>query len=351
MYKYSFFLLGILSACGRNNINCCGPSSREGSSYDGGKDSSDGGGGEGISFLPGPGNPSDPDSSNPLPPPAGVLTAADWDDNLYTGLLNSYFQNEVSDALKQSKIESLDTVSRWVASPSAIDLNLLIDTTGSMGDEISFLKSEIESIVEEVKETNPSLPIRFSFVAYKDREDSYLTKIQNFVTDILNFKIQLRTLTAEGGGDFPEALEEALKSLNQLNWSEDSSIKMSFLMADAPPHQADYQSFIDEVATAKGQGIKIYPVASSGVDADTEFLMRYAAQQSGARYMFLTDDSGVGESHKQPSIPCYKVQLLREVILRMIQSEIQGTFVEAEPLNVLRSVGLFEGNRCVIPQS
>ncbi len=58
---------------------------------------------------------------------------------------------------------------------------------------------------------------------------------------------------------------------------------------------------------ARSLDVHIYPVASSGVDELTELTMRSAAQLTGGRYLFLTDDSGVGGAHMEPSIPCYFV--------------------------------------------
>lgn len=67
--------------------------------------------------------------------------------------------------------------------------------------------------------------------------------------------------------------------------------------------------------------------------------MRSAAQMSSGRYVFLTNDSGVGNSHAEPHIPCYNVSRLDHAIVRMISVEMSGRFVEAEGEQVIRSVG------------
>ena len=63
----------------------------------------------------------------------------------------------------------------------------------------------------------------------------------------------------------------------------------------------------DNVAAAARRGIRILPVVSSGADTETEFLMRTAAAVTGGAYVFLTDDSGIGYSHLEPTIGDYDV--------------------------------------------
>jgi hypothetical protein len=67
--------------------------------------------------------------------------------------------------------------------------------------------------------------------------------------------------------------------------------------------------------------------------------MRASAQLTGGRYLFLTDDSGVGGSHLEPSIPCYFVTRLNDAMLRMVDMEMTGEYREPEPASILRTGG------------
>ena len=49
---------------------------------------------------------------------------------------------------------------------------------------------------------------------------------------------------------------------------------------------------------------------------------------AGGRYIFLTDDSGVGNPHIEPTIPCYFVTKLDDAILRMVDVELSGQYRE-----------------------
>ena len=42
--------------------------------------------------------------------------------------------------------------------------------------------------------------------------------------------------------------------------------------------------------------------------------MRQAALVTNGRYLFLTDDSGVGLSHAEPNIACYRVTSLKSLL-------------------------------------
>jgi hypothetical protein len=106
--------------------------------------------------------------------------------------------------------------------------------------------------------------------------------------------------------------------------------------------------YFSGIEAARKKGIRIYPVGASGVDDNSEYLMRMAAQQTAARYLFLTDDSGVGNAHAEPHIPCYPVQHLNNLMVRMIDSELTGVRVPALASDVVRSVGSPQGNVCTL---
>ena len=50
---------------------------------------------------------------------------------------------------------------------AALDLMLMVDTTGSMGDELEYLKKELANVVETVWKLNPDLSIRVSVNFYR----------------------------------------------------------------------------------------------------------------------------------------------------------------------------------------
>lgn len=206
-----------------------------------------------------------------------------------------------------------------------LDLMFVIDTTGSMGDEISYLQAELEDIINHVKNDNSNIPTRLSVNFYRDHGDDYIVRSYPFDTDIDSQLSYLASEYASGGGDYEEAVDEALyDAIYMHEWNADST-KLLFLVLDAPPHKTN--SIISGLSQTIGQaaklGIRIIPIASSGIDKETEFLLRTFAMTTGGTYTFLTDDSGIGGSHIEPTIGDYEVKKLNDLITEIINSYLE----------------------------
>lgn len=223
--------------------------------------------------------------------------------------------------------------------PSRLDVAFVLDTTGSMGDEISYLKSEFQAIADTLSSRYPQVSIRYGLVVYRDEQDAYVTRAYDFVSDANTFRSYLQQQSANGGGDYPEAMERGLHDGVGLSWRPGNTARLLFLVADAPTHTQNHDAFLSEAQRARVGGIKIYPVAASGVAEAAEFQMRQAAWLTRGRYLFLTNDSGVGGPHAEPHIPCYQVQLLKHVLLRAIGSELEGRRLPASGSELIRTVG------------
>jgi hypothetical protein len=228
----------------------------------------------------------------------------------------------------------------------ALDLAFAIDTTGSMGDELSYIKTELKDIVGRVAADYPGVSIRYGLVLYRDQGDEYVTRVYPFTANLDEFADHLAAQSASGGGDYPEAAAKGLADAVAANWRDGNVARVLFHIADAPPHDPDYGAFLDAANTARATNVRIYPVGASGVGIGAEYLMRVAALTTAGRYLFLTDDSGIGGSHEEPHIPCYQVQHLNDLMTRAIASELAGHYVEAEPTTILRTVGTWNHGVC-----
>ena len=218
-----------------------------------------------------------------------------------------------------------------------IELAVVIDTTGSMGDEITFLQKELINVINTVKNDNPNTEIKVSVIAYKDQGDAqeeYLVKKFDFSADLVKVNNFLSTLYASGGGDFEEAVEVALKETTELSWSSDDSTKLCLFVADAPSHDEDIASWAKSTKTLASKGVRIIDVASSGIDTKTEYLFRSQTILTGGTYGYLTDDSGVGGSHLIASTEEKKtVEYLNDMLVRLINGYHTGIFSEAVAYN------------------
>lgn len=207
-----------------------------------------------------------------------------------------------------------------------IDIAFVVDATGSMGDEIEYLKVELISIIEKVKNRNANAQINMGAVFYRDEGDEYLTRKSNFSTDVQQTISFIGNQYAGGGGDFPEAVHSALSvAVNDLQWSSDAKARVIFFILDAPPH---YDSQIVSeihslICSAAEKGIKIVPVVASGINKETEFLMRYFAIATNGTYVFITNDSGIGNEHLEASVGQYKVEFLNDLLERLVNNYLE----------------------------
>lgn len=203
----------------------------------------------------------------------------------------------------------------------SVDIAFIVDATGSMGDEIKFLKDDLMDILNQVSIIQSDKSFRTAALFYRDDGDEYLTRHEDFsssTSKTLNF---IKKQEAQGGGDYPEAVHTALENAMQnLSWEEGNHARMAFLILDAPPHHSQniLKSLHNSIKLYASKGIKIIPVAASGVDKSTEFLLRLMAIMTDGTYVFITNDSGVGNDHITPSVGDYQVEQLNKLLIRLI---------------------------------
>lgn len=225
--------------------------------------------------------------------------------------------------LPQSYLDIEPNLDRHNEQPRAVQIALVIDTTSSMSDELEYLKVEMRTIAEKVAHEFPGVEQEFALIAYRDQGDEYVVHAGGFQS-LHGFVDDLGKEFSGGGGDYPEAMDQAMENASKLQWDRsDKTAKLTFLVADAPPHHGNgVSTFVDEVESLRNHNVAMYPVAASGVDDETELLMRTSAHATGGQYIFLTDHSGIGSAHKDPNVDQYKVETLHDAMLKMIRTEL-----------------------------
>ncbi len=216
-----------------------------------------------------------------------------------------------------------------------IDIMFVVDVTGSMGDELSYLKAEIADVINRVCTNNSETVVNLAFLFYRDSVDAEEFKYYDFVnvTAPEGLAIQQSALDsqhAKGGGDFPESVDEALIMAMEKQWSTGATTKLIFHVLDAPPHstQADKTNYKAAVDAAAEKGIRICPILCSGSDTLTEYLVRQAAIYTGGTFIYITDDSGIGNSHHDPNLPNVTIEALNSLLVRLINGYHSGTFAD-----------------------
>ncbi|MCL2309929.1 MAG: VWA domain-containing protein [Proteobacteria bacterium] len=178
-----------------------------------------------------------------------------------------------------------------------VEVAFVLDTTGSMTGLIDGAKKKIWSIANTIVDQYPNSEIRFGLVGYRDIGDEYVTKEFSLTTDIQSIYAKLLAFRADGGGDTPESVNEALDvAVTKLGWSDKNQIKADrilFLVGDAPPHM-DYKQdrkYPEVIAEAVKKGIVVNTV-QAGSDLSTRKIWKEMAGLGRGEYLAIPQDGG-----------------------------------------------------------
>ncbi len=213
--------------------------------------------------------------------------------------------------------------------PVNLDGLFLIDSTGSMADEIDKLQASIREIAARIDRLPGQPRVRLAMTIYRDRGDLFVSRTFDFTPDVREFSRALALVEAEGGGDYPESLNEALhRAIHAPEWRGEDSVQLIFLVADAPPH-LDYAQDYDyaaEMVQAAERGIKVFPIASSGLDDQGEYVFRQIAQFTQGRFVFLTyagpANGGSPGDETTHHVEDYSVENLDDLLVRLVEEEL-----------------------------
>ena len=203
----------------------------------------------------------------------------------------------------------------------AVDVMFVFDATGSMGDELRYLQAEMKDVIARASDATGGLAIRTGAVVYRDHGDEYITRISRLTSDITTTQTFIDKQSANGGGDYPEAVPEALMAaLNSAGWDAEARARIAFLVLDAPCHQdsATLALLHEQILNAAALGVRIVPVVCSGLGESGEYLLRSMALMTNGTSFFLTDDSGIGNTHLKPTTDSLKVEHLNDMLVRTI---------------------------------
>ena len=225
---------------------------------------------------------------------------------------------------QQSRVQAPDTLivlDEPCDLSNAVDVMFVFDATGSMGDELRYLQAEMKDVIARATDATGGLAIRTGAVVYRDHGDEYITRLSRLTSDIKTTQTFIDKQCASGGGDYPEAVPEALMAaLNSVGWDSEARARIAFLILDAPCHQdsATLAMLHDQVLNAAAMGVRIVPVVCSGIGESGEYLLRSIALATNGTSFFLTDDSGIGNKHLKPTTDSLKVEHLNDMLVRTI---------------------------------
>jgi Mg-chelatase subunit ChlD len=230
--------------------------------------------------------------------------------------------------------------SRALPKRRTIDLAFVLDTTGSMQEEIDAVKQTIGAVANQL--SSAQTDVRIGLVEYKDRSDCLLTRTFPFASDLAAFSKSVANISASGGGDMPEDMHAGLAAaLDKLQWRSDAAARMVVVIADAPPQFYGNEKHYDDIARrAASRGIKLYTVAASGMDDQGQVVMRQMASFTGASNMFVLRGGAGPQSvgGGDPKSSCggthndYSSGKLDQLIMRKVRTELAS--LDADPLKI-----------------
>jgi len=223
----------------------------------------------------------------------------------------------------------------------AVDVLFLLDVTGSMGDEIAQLTATIAEVSERLGALEQRPDIRFGMTLFRDEGDLFVTSTYDFTSDIGSFRDALDGVVADGGGDTPEAVDEAFAAaLAEPSWRDPgTTVQLMFLVGDAAPQVGRQveQPYTTSILRAAERGITVHAIAASQTDDPAEVAFRHIAQGTGGRFVFLAygaAGSATGASTDIASTD-YEELSLDDLVVRLVGEELAaltGTpFVDADP--------------------
>jgi hypothetical protein len=208
--------------------------------------------------------------------------------------------------------------------PIQLDVCFVIDTTGSMGDEIDSIKASLLKVTEKLRGLDREFDLRYAAVLYRDIGDDYVTATHAFTEDIEAFDEALRGVGAAGGGDGPESLNQAVaQAVDGVSW-RDGAAKVAFLIADAPPHM-DYAGDVpygESARAALARGIRIHSVAASGLDPVGTLVFRQIAQFTRGKFIFIEYGGAEASAESHGVSGAVQRDNLEDILFEQIRDEV-----------------------------
>lgn len=206
-----------------------------------------------------------------------------------------------------------------------LDVVLVVDTTGSMGDEIDRIKQTLLQVTREVTQLQRPVDLRWGAVLYRDHGDDYVTRQIPLTRDAEAFEGALRQVRAGGGGDTPEDLCAGLAdAVGQVQW-RDHAAKVAFLVADAEPH-LDYggPDYVRSSLVAASKGIRVHTVAASGLEPVGTLVYRQIAELTGGKFVYVEYGSAAASAARHGVAAPQGSNNLDAILADRIREEVEG---------------------------
>ncbi|MFT5401004.1 MAG: Mg-chelatase subunit ChlD, partial [Gammaproteobacteria bacterium] len=195
---------------------------------------------------------------------------------------------------QQARAVNITNIQPMPEQAPRIEVVFILDTTSSMSGLIQAAKDKIWSIATTMASAQQNPDVKIGLVAFRDRGDAYVTRVYDLSEDFDSMYVNLMDFRAQGGGDGPESVNQALfDAVNRISWSNDNGVyKVAFLVGDAPPHM-DYANEVQYPETLKlaaSKGIIVNAIQSGQQQSTRPAWQQIASLGNGE--FFQVENSG-----------------------------------------------------------
>lgn len=177
-----------------------------------------------------------------------------------------------------------------------VEVVFVLDSTGSMSGLIEGAKEKIWSIANTVVAQKPTPEVRIGLISYRDRGDEYVTRRFDLTDDIDAVFKNLQSFKADGGGDGPESVNQALdEAVSKMSWSGDrQTTRIVFLVGDFPPHM-NYKDDVKYPVTCEkaARNNIIINTVQCGTESTTTPVWQEIAKLAEGSYIALAQTGGM----------------------------------------------------------
>jgi len=235
----------------------------------------------------------------------------------------------------------------------------VVDCTASMGSYIKAAQNNIRKIMERIVAFEKT-DARFGLVAYRDhppQDSTYVTRTFDFTSSRKTMQSSIDWMSAQGGGDGPEAVAAGLKAAVDMDWRKGAT-KVMILIADAPPHGLgesgdgfpngcpDGNDPLELARTMLQRGITCYPVGCEPALGQYNFARDFMCTLAR-----ITEGQAVTLSSAELLADVIIGGAQEEVALEKIMDEVSQEVEEEQAAATARGEALDEEELCTRVQS
>lgn len=227
------------------------------------------------------------------------------------------------------------------------DFVVCTDTTGSMASTIQSVQLTLKTVAARLAEGGGD--VRIAAIEYKDHCDRLVVGVTDFCSNVDTVKRTIDSWSANGGGDHPEAMADALHAASTaLSWRENST-KLIVLCADAPPHGVGSGGDNhpngcpcghDPLQAARNlaeRGAIIYTVGVGNPDNHTVSFLSTISHITGGRYLPLANAASlptilVGGAEEEAALNAFAEEMERERDRVLTEAAARGAAISEEAM-------------------